>query len=430
MLFAIASTPAFAQSADLGILKTGPNTATAGSDVTFVITATNAGPDDASGAVINDPIPAGMTFTSANQPSGPSFTCSNVLGTVSCNILTFPAGSTATFNFVFNIPNGTADGTFFFDTATINSDTPDPNPENNSSTWGTSTPLPPMADLSITKTGPTSAGSDTDVTYTIVVLNPSSNNATSVTWQDTLPIGFPGGAQMTFVSLTPSTGCTTGTTINCNIGTLAANSSITYTLVGHVPPGTGSGTTFTNTATVSASNDPDAENNASSTSLTVSSVDVSVTKTGPATVNAGAPLSYTIVVSNAGPDVAQNVNLSDALPAGTTFTSIVQNSGPAALCSGGGTVACNIPLLNPGASAQFTLTLAVGNVATVTNTATVRSDSFDTNAGNNSSTASTTVIAQADLSVTKTAPAAVLAGANLTYNLTLTNNGPSDATTV
>src|SRR5581483_1654302 len=54
----------------------------------------------------------------------------------------------------------------------------------------------------------------------------------------------------------------------------------------------------------------------------------------------------------------------------------------------------------------------------------------DPNAGNNSSTSTATVSTQADLAIAKSSNGPVIAGANLTYTLGVTNNGPSDATTV
>jgi uncharacterized repeat protein (TIGR01451 family) len=273
------------------------------------------------------------------------------------------------------------------------------------------------------------------VTFTIVVANSSSTDAaTNVTLNDPLP------GTMTFVSLTPNAGCTTPApgnngTINCDIGTMAASTSNTYTLVGQIPAATGAGTTFSNVATISSSNDPNPENDTSTAVVTVSSADLSVTKTAPASVVSGSPLTYTITILNNGPNPATNAILTDPMPPGTTFSSFVQNTGPAASCStpaagANGTISCGFALLGSGASAQFTLTVGVGNVSSVSNTATANSDSFDSNQANNSSTATTVVTPSADLAITKTAPAAATAGSTLTYSLAVRNNGPTDATGV
>ena len=433
---------AYGQSADLTVTKTGPDTSPANSDVPYSVTITNNGPDPAASATLTDNIPGGMTFVSKMQNNGPPFTCTDpgpgFGGTVSCTIASLAAGGSANFTFVFHIPSGTPDGTTFTNIATVFSDTPDPLSENNSAATATSTPFPPQADIFVTKSGPTSAGPGTNVTFTITLTNPSTNAAQMVTLQDTLP------GTMTFVSWNPNPGpmtCTTpapggGGTINCSTAVMAAGASFTYTLVGQIPTGTPSGTVFSNTATISSSNDPNTENNSGTDAVTVSLVDVSVTKIGPATVTAGNPVTYTITVSNGGPDIAMNVVMNDPLPAGTTFISLLQNSGPTATCStpgagANGTVTCGIPQLNSGASAQFTLVVSVGNVTSITNTASVTTDSFDTNTANNTSSVTTTVTPSADLAVTKTdTPDPVLAGNNITYTINVTNNGPSDATSV
>jgi uncharacterized repeat protein (TIGR01451 family) len=183
--------------------------------------------------------------------------------------------------------------------------------------------------------------------------------------------------------------------------------------------------------------DPNPENNSGTTLLetVVSTANVSVTKSGPATATAGTNIAYTLTVANAGPDAALNVQLSDPLPASTTFVSLTQDTGPLAGCStpvvgGTGTVTCSWATLASGASAQFTLTIKAGNTASITNTASVTTNSSDTNPGNNNSTASTTVTPSADVAVTKTGPASVTAGANATYSITVANGGPSDAASV
>src|SRR4029077_16951083 len=63
----------------------------------------------------------------------------------------------------------------------------------------------------------------------------------------------------------------------------------------------------------------------------------------------------------------------------------------------------------------------------ILNTATVSTATADPVAANNSATAQTTVNLQADLAITKTGPASVVAGTNVVYTITVTNAGPSSA---
>jgi uncharacterized repeat protein (TIGR01451 family) len=166
--------------------------------------------------------------------------------------------------------------------------------------------------------------------------------------------------------------------------------------------------------------------------------DLAITKTdSPDPVTAGTNLTYTITVNNNGPDVASNASWSDTLPAGTAFVSLPAVAGwscttPAV--GSGGTVTCSNASFAVG-SAVFTLTVAVDpSVASGTilsNTAAVTSDTGESSPGNESATATTTVAASADLAVTKIdTPDPVTAGTNLTYTITVTNNGPSNAASV
>lgn len=425
-------------SSDFIVSKSGPAQAVAGSNVSYNVTLFNFGPD-ASLVKLDDSIPSGMLFVSAVQNTGPAFTCStpavnDMVGTVTCNSdAPFPSGATATFTITFNIPPATPDGTFFTNVA-ISTSATDPSPENDSASATTSTPPAPSADMSVTKNGPTAAGPNTDVQYTITVLNAGPDAAANVSWTDTLP------GDMTFVSFTqdsgPSMNCTAGGTTTCTAATFPAGVTATFTLTGHIPSQAQSGTSYSNTATVTSStNDPNDGNNTTTTTVVVSTSDVSVVKTGPGTVAAGTNVSYTITLSNSG-DTATDVELADVLPAGTTFVSFIQDNGPSAVCTmptagaASGSIGCYIPFFPDSASSQFTLVLNSGSAVTIMNTATVTATSFDPNNGNNSSTATTNVTQSANVGVAKNGPVTVNAGDTITYSVTVTNSGPSNATTV
>ncbi len=139
-------------------------------------------------------------------------------------------------------------------------------------------------------------------------------------------------------------------------------------------------------------------------------------------------MAYSLVVVNNGPSDAANLSVTDTLPAGVTFVSA---SGAGWTCTNVGNVSvtCTRPTLATGATAP-TITVTVtapAQAAALTNTATVTSATADPNAANNTSTAITTVTASADLAITKSGPATVVAAGSVSYSLVVVNNGPSDA---
>ncbi|HEV7666901.1 MAG TPA: ExeM/NucH family extracellular endonuclease [Thermoanaerobaculia bacterium] len=159
--------------------------------------------------------------------------------------------------------------------------------------------------------------------------------------------------------------------------------------------------------------------------------DLAITKTdSPDPVTAGTNLTYTITVTNNGPDPATNASWSDTLPAGTSFVSLPAVAGWS--CTTGATVSCSNPSFAVG-SAVFTLTVAVAPSVTsgtvLSNTATVTSASGDGTSGNNSATATTTVAASANLGITKTdGVTSATPGGSTTYTITASNAGPSNTT--
>jgi large repetitive protein len=141
----------------------------------------------------------------------------------------------------------------------------------------------------------------------------------------------------------------------------------------------------TNTAQVAASNqfDPDStpgnsaagEDDQASVTVTPTVADLSVTKTANnPTADIGQNVIFTVTVSNAGPDAANNVALTDLLPAGLTFVSSTPSQGTYVSATGIWTVGT----INSGANATLQITATVTSIGVKSNTAQVSaSDQFD-----------------------------------------------------
>jgi uncharacterized repeat protein (TIGR01451 family) len=432
------ATTTVAASADVSVTKTDtPDPVAPGSNLTYTITASNAGPSNAATVTVNDTLPAGTTFVSLASPGGWSCTTPAVGagGTVSCSIASLTAGS-AVFTLVVAVDAGATPGTVLSNTATATSATSDPNPGNESGT-ATSTVGAGSADLSITKSGtPDPVVSGNNLTYTLTAGNAGPSSAANVSVNDTLPAGT------TFVSLTSPGGwsCTTPAvgaagTVSCSIAALAAGSSV-FTLVVAVDAGIAPGSFVSNTATIASTTaDPNAGNDSATATIMVGagSADLSITKTAaPEPVNAGSNLTYTLTVANAGPSNASTVTVNDTLPAGTSFVSLASPGGwscttPAV--GAGGTVACSNASQVIG-NAVFTLVVNVGASVSggtvIANTATVASAATsDPNQGNESATANSTVSAPATISGSKSAAGNLVPGGSVTYSIVLSNSGVS-----
>jgi len=164
-----------------------------------------------------------------------------------------------------------------------------------------------------------------------------------------------------------------------------------------------------------------------------SATDLRITKSdAPDPVYAGQDLTYTLNVTNGGPNTAYAVTATDVLPAGVTLL----NTTPA--CTNvAGTLTCPLGDMLPGATATIAIQVKVpsgylGNApsATISNTATVAAgNQSDTIPGNNSATATTTVQSSADLAVTKVCQpnGPAQAGTSGYCDIHVDNLGPSDA---
>jgi uncharacterized repeat protein (TIGR01451 family) len=118
-----------AATADLSITKSGPAETSAGAAINYVVSVYNLGPDAAQNVRVTDATPANTTFGSATQNSGPAFTCTTSNGVTTCTTGaggSLAAGDTATFTFLYSVNGGTPDGTVILNTASVVSDTTEP----------------------------------------------------------------------------------------------------------------------------------------------------------------------------------------------------------------------------------------------------------------------------------------------------------------
>jgi uncharacterized repeat protein (TIGR01451 family) len=397
-----------------------------GGTLTYTLLVANAGPSDSTTVSVVDTLPAGVTFGSATPSQG---SCAHAGGIVTCSLGTVAAGATAT---VAITVTPTAVGAIS-NTADVSGATPDPVPANDSDTEPTV--VVASADLSIVKTDSVStvvAGSSTTYTLTLTNNGPSDVPA-GVVLTDQIPSG-------TTASETEADCVLSATTFTCTTTTtLVSGATVVYRLTLAIDPAYPS-PALVNTAAITASPiaDPNPANNTSTDADTVGPVaaDLSVIKTDSADpVQPGDSFSYSIAVTNAGPDDARNVTLSDTIPAALAVSGVT-SSGTGACLVAVNTLACSIDPLIAGAVWTVTVSVAVppGTPSgTVTNTATV-SGVGNTDLTNDSASQTTTiggVTGVADLTVTKTVDdAAPHEGDAITYEVFVTNAGPDDATGV
>ncbi len=160
--------------------------------------------------------------------------------------------------------------------------------------------------------------------------------------------------------------------------------------------------------------------------LSSSPADVSVSINAPATGTTGTPLTYTMTVTNVGPNSAQNVVVTSPSASGQPNLSVTgssASSGTTVNCPSGSQVTCTIPILANGSSATITVTFAPLTPGNFISNAAIYPVSYDPNTSNNQATA-TTVLSGAQYSaapsVSLLSPALAASGS---ATLTLTVNG-------
>ncbi len=395
--------------ADLGLTKTvSADSVDVGTDVTFTVRLTNNGPNAASSITIDDVLPNGLTFVSASASAG-SYNSNNGEWTLG----SLANGATDSLTIVATVATaGTKTNT-----ASVGSAGQTDNNSSNNTASADVTGI--QVDIAIAKSvDNASAEVGQDVTFTVTATNNGPSDATGIEVTDQLPAG------LTYVSDNPSQGSYNDGTGVWNVGDLGNGNSATLELTATV----GQTGTLTNTAALTAvdQQDPTTSNNTASASVSSEQSDIAVAKTASAdTVNVGDNVTFTVTVTNNGPSDATGVAVTDALPTGLTYVSDNPSQGSYASGSGVWTVGG----LANGANATLQLVATMGSASTLTNVASATAvDQPDPDNTNDSDSTDVTGL-QVDIAMDKSVDnASPDVGQNVTFTVTATNNGPSDAT--
>src|SRR5882672_6909752 len=297
---------------NLGILKTGPASVSAGAPVTYSVVLNNLGPLDAGGTRLLDPVVANFTATAvactaatggAVCPSAGS-SVANLQG-AGIPIATFPSGSSVTFTV-----SGTAGNNNIVNVASITAPATVIN-TNAASSSSAATNVTPAPDAGVTATFAATANAGQPVTGTLQFFNLGLGVASSTTFAITVPAklavtptlsGLPAGATYSYA---PATGVIT---LSGMPSSIAAGATIGPITLSYGQPTSGSSSA---SATVTTIADSNLNNNKASVAIGGAAVaDLSAKLSFPATINAGQTVSGTLLFANIGPSAAVGIRYS------------------------------------------------------------------------------------------------------------------------
>jgi uncharacterized repeat protein (TIGR01451 family) len=284
----------------------------------------------------------------------------------------------------------------------------------------------PGVDLSIGMVAapePVFVGSN--LVYTIHVTNAGPDSAKSAVISQLLP------ASVVFVSASVSQGSIgqAGGVITANLGNMLPGAVVVATVV--VTPTTPD--VISSTVSINSNNpDFDLSNNSA---FVVSHVnppfaDLAVgIDSAPNPVLVNQVLTYTVSVTNRGPSAASGTVVSNLLPASVGILNVTPSQGFAT--AAGNVVTLNLGTIPSGGRATATINVNPTLEGTIVASASAVANQIDPVLENNSASVSTVVGPATDLALGLTAtPNPVVLRSNVTYTISVTNRGPSVASSV
>nr|WP_121273851.1 gliding motility-associated C-terminal domain-containing protein [Pedobacter schmidteae] len=419
----------------LSILKTGPASITSGQQITYTINVANTSSSNAVQLAIADVVPASIKNVSWTALSSGTALINNGASGTGNNIAInadIPAGSG---NKVTVTVSGTVDASFSGSIVNTASATPSETGTTAVSSTATTTAARTPV-LSISKTGPASLVSGQQITYNITVNNFSNSDAKALVITDQIPaaisnISWTATKIGTAVLNGTASGTNSAISVNADIPAGSGN-AVTIAVTGTVSAGFSG--LLSNTATATPA-EPGTVAKTATTTATINKIPaLTISKSGPGVISAGQQIFYTLVIANASTANADNATIKDIVPASISNVSwTTTTAGTTQVLSGASGSGNDIEIkANVPAGAANTITVNIkGTVlasatAPIVNNATVTPAEPGTTADN--TTLTTVVNARPTISLVKTGPANISAGQTVTYTVTATNSGPSNAT--
>lgn len=440
---------------DLAVSQSGPSSVVAGSgpgNAVYIITVHNNGPSDASAIDIFDTLtlPSGVTLDNVVNSSGG---VALAVGGIVWNLATLMAGADATLTATFTADSTADNGAFGIQSVASLGNVAEGGNNVSNDVGVVATSVQRQVDLVVSQTEsvePVVAGSGPgNLTYVVTVTNLGPSSATDVRFDEnlTLPAG------VTLDSITPSLGSFThppaapdGT---WNVGSLAPNESATLTIVVTVGASSVPGTNAVSSQGVVNAIEPriNTADDFSFIGTTIARlVDLIVSQTesvDPVVAGSGmGNLTYVVTVTNAGPSNASTILLAQdlTLPPNVTLVSITPGSGASYFPQSPTDGVWTINGLAKGASATLTVVVtaeasADSGIDVISNAvAIVGSGDTRLNLGDDAIATFTSITRQVDLVVTQTESVDPVymsqVPRSISHTVTLTNNGPSDASHV
>lgn len=395
--------------ADLAIVKQAQQARVVpGKQLTYELRVTNLGPSTARNVVVSDTLPRGLSVVSTSDE------CTASGAAIRCSLAELAAGRSVTFKVVVRVANSHTGNVV--NTATVTSDTRDPNLDNN--TDREQLPPDPEADLSITKVpSVASVRVGQQLFYTLTIRNDGPSDAVDVVVSDVA------GAALTPQSARASQGSCSiaGKVTTCRLGTLPAGGTAQVLVSARADA---AGTLINDASVDSATQDPDPSNNRTRAEVPSEqgpvppAADLEIVKVArPRAVTGSKSIRFTLRVTNHGPVTATGVKVVDTPRLPLTVVSTRPSQGS---CERGLPIRCQLGTLQPGQTATIEVVAKPRAAGTLRNAASVTGDQPDPNPANNISRASVRV--RGKLAVSKVANRRVVAaGSRVSYRIRVTN---------